>query len=138
MTINIVVGREIARDYGAKSKLSTYITLDQQRRHETGPNNHNVASLNQQLSRCLDTTTRMLQRQSVGITSSDSLVVNEEQQDVFSGINFNFRQCEFQKQANHLTRVRQLLNNNDIHLSLPDVSAYNLSLIHFSDPTRPY
>jgi hypothetical protein len=125
ITLNIEVALKIARNYGTKNNLSTYITLDQQHRHETKPNIRNVASLDQQLSRCLDFTALMLQRQSVGITSSDSLVINEEQQDVFSGINFNCRQCEFQKQANHLTRVRQLLNNNDIHLSLPDVSAYN-------------
>jgi hypothetical protein len=125
ITLNIEAALKIARNYGTKNNLGTYITLDQQHRHETKPNILNVASLDQQLSRCLDFTALMLQRQSVGITSSDSLVINEGQQDVFSGINFSFRQCEFQKQANHLTRVRQLLNNNDIHLSLPDVSTYN-------------
>jgi hypothetical protein len=123
--LDIEAALKIASNYGTKNSLSTYITLDQQHQHETKPNIPNVVSLDQQLSRYLAFTALILQQQSVGITSSDPLVIHEEQHDVFSGINFNCRQYEFQKKANQLTRVKQLLKNYDAHLLLPDASVYN-------------
>ena len=125
VTLDIEAAFKITCNYSTKNSLSAYITWDRQNQHETKPNIHSVVSLNQQLSKYLAFTPLMLQQKSIGITSSGPLVINEEQQNVFSGINFYFRQYEFQKQANLLTKVKPLLKNNEVNLLLPDASVYN-------------
>jgi putative ABC transport system substrate-binding protein len=125
ITLGIDAALKIAKKYDTKNIVSAYITLNQQQRHQAKLDNHSIVLLDQPLSRYLAFTALMLQPRSVGIISSNKLTLNKNQHEMLSKFDLNLQQYTFQKQANLLTTVRQLLENNDVHLLLPDDSVYN-------------
>jgi putative ABC transport system substrate-binding protein len=125
ITLGINAALEIARRYDTKNIVSAYLTLNQKQRHQAKLKHHNLVLLDQPLSRYLAFTALMLQPRSVGIVSSDKLMLNNKQQDILAEFHFKLDQYEFQKQTNLLTTVRQLLKNNNAFLLLPDDNIYN-------------
>lgn len=125
ITLGIDAALKIAKKYDTKNIVSAYITLNQKQRHQEKLDNHSLVLLDQPLSRYLAFTALVLQPRSVGIISSKKWTLNKKQRDMLTKFNLNLQQYEFQKQANPLTTVRQLLKNNDAHLLLPDDSIYN-------------
>jgi putative ABC transport system substrate-binding protein len=125
ITLGIDAALKIAKKYDTKNIVSAYVTLNQQQRHQTKLDNHNIVLLDQPLSRYLAFTALMLQPRSAGIICSKKLTLNKKQQDILRKFDLNLQQYEFQKKSNLLTMVRQLLKNNDAHLLLPDDNVYN-------------
>jgi putative ABC transport system substrate-binding protein len=125
ITLGIDAALEIARRYDTKNIVSAYLTLNQKQRHQAKLKHHSLVLLDQPLSRYLAFTALMLQPSSVGIVSSDKLMLNNKQQDILAKFHFKLEQYEFQKQTNLLTTVRQLLKNNNAFLLLPDDNIYN-------------
>jgi putative ABC transport system substrate-binding protein len=125
ITLGIDAALKIAKKYHTRTIVSAYITSNQQKRYQAKLDNHNLVLLDQPLSRYLAFTALMLRPRSAGIITSKKLTLNKKQRDTLKTFDLNLQRYEFQKQANLLTMVRQLLKNNDAYLLLPDDNVYN-------------
>ena len=125
----ITLGNEaseyFSRQFPDKPIISAYLTLQQWHDLESPGKRHIAVLLDQPLERYLLFSHYLLQPRSIGIVNFSPLEINTRQSNTLSKLQLKLSQYQLDRVDKLLPKIRQLAQNDDALLMLPNQEIYN-------------
>lgn len=115
----------IISEYPEKSLISAYLTQQQYNDLKLQNKYHRPILLDQPLERYLAFSQLVLNAKSIGIVDQTQITLTRKQHLLLKQLEVNLRQYQPEEYEQPLTRIRQLIGQNDTLLMLPNQKIYN-------------
>jgi len=115
----------VSRQFPDKPIISAYLTLQQWQDFESPGKRHIAVLLDQPLERYLMFSHYLLQPRSIGIVNLSPQEINTRQSNILSEHRLKLSQYQLNHVDKLLAKIRQLVQNDDVLLMLPNQNIYN-------------